>query len=54
MKTDEPIKSGFEGNEGNTLFIFGNGLDINHGFPTSFKDSFQSDLFSARRLFFVI
>lgn len=32
-------------NEGNTLLIFGNGFDINLGFPTSYKDYFISDYF---------
>ena len=31
--------------EGNTLLIFGNGFDINLGFPTSYKDYFISDYF---------
>ena len=32
-------------NEGGTLLIFGNGLDIDLGFPTNYKDFFQSDQF---------
>lgn len=32
-------------NKGNTLLLFGNGLDIDLGFPTSYKDYFQSDQF---------
>lgn len=32
-------------NEGNTLLIFGNGFDIDLGFPTSYKDYFQSEQF---------
>ena len=32
-------------NEGNTLLIFGNGLDIDMGFPTSYKEFFNSEQF---------
>lgn len=31
--------------EGSTLFVFGNGLDIDLGFPTSYKEFFQSEQF---------
>lgn len=32
-------------NEGNTLFILGNGLDVDLGFPTKYKDYFESNFF---------
>ncbi len=41
-ETVTPVEYYFEENEGNTLFIFGNGLDIDLGFPTSYKEFFQS------------
>lgn len=32
-------------NEGNVLFIFGNGLDVDLGFPTTYRDFFMSEQF---------
>lgn len=32
-------------NEGNTLLVFGNGLDVDLGFPTTYKDYFLSNYF---------
>ena len=41
----EPVVPDLFPNEGNTLFIFGNGLDIDLGYPTKYKDYFESDFF---------
>lgn len=40
-----PVESELFQNEGGTLFIFGNGLDIDLDFPTRYEDFFQSEQF---------
>ena len=45
MSTSELTDNLFSDNTGDTLFIFGNGFDINLGFPTKYEDYFKSDQF---------
>ena len=44
MKTKTSVPN-YKKNVGNTLFILGNGFDIDLGFPTKYQDFFQSEQF---------